>query len=96
MVSAFLGLMASRRSLNFSMMDMCLLRRTCGASLGGHVRAGHPNEGELEWANGRVSPEPKQLRVGWLLAVGCWLMVAGCWLIYMRVILFLQGASQQG
>ena len=55
------------------------------------MRAGHPNEGELEWANGRVSPEPKQLRVGWLLAVGCWLMAAGCWLLYMRVILFLQG-----
>ena len=77
------------------MMDQSLLRRSC-ASLGGHVHAGHPNEGELEWVNGRVSPEPKQLRVGWLLAVGCWLMAAGCWLLYMRVILFLQGASQQG
>ena len=42
------------------------------------MRAGHPNEGELEWVNGRVSPEPKQLRVGWLLAAGCWLLAAGC------------------
>ena len=50
---------------------------TC-ASLGGHVRAGNPNEGELEWANGRVSPEPKQLRVGWLLAADCWPLAAGC------------------
>ena len=84
------------QSLPSPMKRMCLLRRTRGASLGGHVRAGHPNEGELEWVNGRVSPEPKQLRVGWLLVVGCWLMAAGCWLLYMRVILFLQGASQQG
>ena len=42
------------------------------------MRAGTPNEGELEWANGRVSPEPTQLRVGWLLAADCWPLVAGC------------------
>ena len=45
-----------------------------------------------EWAGQSRAKTAK----GWLLAVGCWLMVAGCWLIYMRVILFLQGASQQG